>query len=174
MSQIELNQNRVNEIINILFSSILDKEKKLPNFIYKSPIVTVGFLTDSYFILSFLDKENAEKSKLFREKGFNPFPFLIKPKNISAKSIVSVDHAIDGHFQNTKFINAYSFDLGKDSTFILQNHTVRVESKELGRIEYIINLAYVISFGDNINFVNFYDYLENLVFYSMNLWGSQA
>jgi hypothetical protein len=71
---------------------------------------------------------------------------------------------------NVRIMGGYSFTLKKDSSFILQNFYVNVSSKEIGNVEYTIDLAYILSFGDNINKINFYNYLENLVFYSLNLW----
>ena len=173
MSQSELNKNRINNIINIILHPTKEVKDNMPSSLLKKSLFSMGFLTESYFILAFLDKESYTNSMRYIENGFHPFPFLIKPKEVDAKCIVGIDNSQYGIFENTKFVNSYSFSLGKDSSFILLDHTVIVNSKELNKVEYTIDLAYVIYFGDNINRINFYDYLENLVFYSLNLWRSQ-
>jgi len=162
LNQSELYKNRINNIINLVKNYILFS---LP----KKSLSSFSYLTESYFVLAFLDNKNLSKSKKYVEQGFHPLPFLIKPNSIDAKSIVNIDKSQYGNFTNTKFLNGYSFSLGKDSSFILYNHTVSVESKELGKVEYTLDLAYIIYFGDNITKINFYNYLENLIFYSIDL-----
>ena len=134
----EINKTRINNIINIILNPTRDIINRIPKSLSEPPVFTTSLLTESFYILAFLDKENSRKIKRYIDQGYL-FPFLIKPENIDAMCFVSMDHAQYGIVDNTKFVNGYSFSLGKDSTLILQNHTVSVTSNELQKVEYSID-----------------------------------
>jgi len=53
---------------------------------------------------------------------------------------------------------------------VLQNHTQSINIKELGSQEYTVDLTYLVAFGDEINGLSFYDYLEDLIAFSVKQW----
>lgn len=163
---------RLNNIISKLLFVPPEIKSFLPSILSKVPVTTFTFLTDTYFLLVFIDSEAVKRIKLFLEKGFDPFPGLIKPEELSVGAAFRVEKARNTFCASNKVTNIYSFSLGKDSTIILQDHKISVNAKDIGDIEYTIDLAYIISFGDEININNFYDYIEDLVAYSFKQWRS--
>jgi hypothetical protein len=67
--------------------------------------------------------------------------------------------------------NTYSLLLGIDSTIILQNHKQKINTQELGAYEYVVDLAFIVARGSEINLANQYDYLDGLIVYAIKTWG---
>jgi hypothetical protein len=66
--------------------------------------------------------------------------------------------------------NLYSISLGPDSTIVLLDHTQTIITKELGQYKYKIDLAYIISFGNEITPTTVYGYVEDVIAYSISSW----
>lgn len=128
------------------------------------------FSTDKYFMLTFIDAAGKKRIDELLKISHHPFPGLIAEKD-------SVPAAF--HFEKSlnAFLKGYSvppdmfsLSLGEDSTVILCNHTQAVKTLELGEYEYAVELAYVISFGKEINSKSMYDFIENSIIYSIKQW----
>jgi hypothetical protein len=131
-----------------------------------------AFSTDNYFMLTFIDAAGKKRIDDLFKMSYHPFPGLI-----------AEDDSMPAAFRFEKSLNAFlkgysvsqdmfSLSLGEDSTVILCNHTQAVETLELSGYEYLVELAYVISFGKEINSENMYGFIEDLIIYSIKQWTS--
>jgi hypothetical protein len=130
-------------------------------------VVNFALLTDSYFFLAFINHIDMKRALDLRNKGLDPFPGLIKPDSISGPSAFRLEKSRNGVFIGNKVSNLYTFSLGRDCTVIIRDHHQEIFAKDLGVLKYSIELGYLISFGDEINTLNFYDYLEDLIAFSL-------
>lgn len=162
--------DRLNPIIKRLFIPY-KKEHLLPSIFSKPRISTFTFLTDSFFILVFLDLEGEKRARELVSKNQDPFPGLIKPENIEAPVAFGLNKSKNNFFQSNSVSNMYSFSLGNDCSFVLVEHKQSIKTEEDVKFDYTIDLAYVISFGDEINNNNFYEYLDELITVSLTNWG---
>jgi len=130
------------------------------------------FSTDTYFILTFLNAAGKERIDELLKMNHHPFPGLIA-ENDSVPTVFRFEKSLNT-FLNGYSVppNTFSLSLGEDSTVILCNHTQAVETLELGEYEYFVELAYVISFGKEINTGNMYDFIEDSIMYSIKQWTS--
>jgi hypothetical protein len=131
------------------------------------------FSTDKYFILTFIDAAGKKRIDELLKISHHPFPGLIAEKDTAPTAF---------HFEKSlnAFLKGYSvppdmfsLSLGEDATVILCNHTQAVKTLELGEYEYVMELAYVVSFGKEINTENMCDFIENSIIYSIKQWTSQ-
>jgi len=72
--------------------------------------------------------------------------------------------------ENTIVENTVAYSIGRDSSFIIINHSQILTTPESGTLKYKVPLAYIISFGDNITPDTAYDHLDELIAYSVKLW----
>jgi hypothetical protein len=166
-----INQKKLVNNINKLHWNY-SSERKVPEILKGKRFIS-AFLTKKYFLLSVLSEENLKKVEIFKKEGNHPFPGLIAPDTPCVKSAFNVDNSKYSIFYNTKVLNSFSFNLGKNSTIILNNHEVSLNSKNLGKYNYTIDLMYIISFNSEININNFYNYLDELIEFSFSYWGLQ-
>jgi len=133
----------------------------LPKVLQQDDVTVFTFLTETYFVLSFANPQETERIEELIRAGKDPFPGLITN---TGRSIFRTDRS-----KNTMVGemtgDGYSFSLGKDSTIVLYNYR-----QKLGSIVYDIDLAYIVSFGDEINPHNLLYYLEDLIAYSIKTW----
>jgi hypothetical protein len=73
--------------------------------------------------------------------------------------------------QGCRVNNIFSFSLGKDAALIVRDHFQNIKTNELGDYNYTLKLAYLISFGNEITYSNFYEALEKLLKESFRQWG---
>jgi len=130
------------------------------------------FSTDKYFMLTFIDAAGKKRIDELLKISHHPFPGLIA-ENDSAPTAFHFEKSLNA-FLKGYFVSQdmFSLSLGEDSTVILCNHTQAVETLELGEYQYVVELAYVISFGKEINTENMYDFIENSIMYSIKQWTS--
>lgn len=172
MGQRTIDGKRLNSLVGRLLFGPPEIKQYLPSVLSK-PAHTFAFLTSTYFILAFLQKKEKERIEELIGKRQHPFPGLIKPEDTSGPCAFRIDNARNNLFSHNKVQNMYSFCLGKNCTIILHDHKQSINTKEYGIYEYTIDLAYLISFGEEINVDNFYDYLEDLIAYSLKQWRSR-
>lgn len=128
-------------------------------------------INDKFIIIDFLDDEEAKRISTLNEKGYFPFPGLIKPDQLEMSAAIRFEKAKNALVQGCSFNNIFSFSVGKDSTIIIQNHKQKIRTEELGESNYTIKLAYLISFGDEITPSNIYDVVRDLMLESFRKWG---
>lgn len=172
MDNKKFDQNRLREIIKVRLLEVPEEIRKFLPPVLLSPWVTFfTYSTDTYIMLAFTDATERKRIDELKKKDYHPFPGLVKPDNISSPVAMNLQNARNFLIQGNTVKNLFSFSLGKDCTLILRDHTQHIESKELGgAYEYTINLAYIISFGDEITSDTLYDYFEDLIAYSFKQW----
>ena len=166
-----IDQARLKDIVKKrLFQVPPEMKRRLPPILNKPDVTFYAIFTDTYFILDFVDSTEKERIQKLMEKGRDPFPALIKPDNISAPTSFRFERSKNIVIGSCVVKNAFSFSLGKDCTLILYDHKISIQTEESGVYEYVINLAYIVSFGDEINIDNYYDFVEDLIAYSLKHW----
>jgi hypothetical protein len=147
------------------------KKKALPKILSKPNVSIFTFATKDYLIFSFIDSVERKRIEDLKERRIHPFPFLIRPTN--SKGFVFFNLKGVRNFQLGKLAlqDGYGFSLGGDCTLVVDEVKQTGEMKDIGKYEYIIDLAYVISFGDEITGKTIPKYLEDLVVYSLKNWG---
>ncbi len=127
--------------------------------------------TNSFLIIDFLDGEEAKRVSELTKKGYFPFPGLIKPATLKMSAAFHFEKTRNALVQGCTVNNMFSFSIGKDTTLIIRDHRQKINTKEFGESSYVIKLAYLISFGDEITNSNLYDELGNLMVESFKQWG---
>jgi hypothetical protein len=129
----------------------------------------VGFSDDKLIYLMFLDAKEMARIEEFSEKGFDLFPgFITTNEEIGAG--IRLTNTKYGFVSGNSISGMYSFSVGHDASFVVQDHRQSLKTNELGEIKYTIPLAYVVSFGEDISETNIYETLEELVSYSIKAW----
>jgi hypothetical protein len=168
----ETNRNKLTPILNKLLT---DPEiaKYLPTVLTESEVHILTILSDTFFVMAFFNNSEWAKIVEFRKRGLRPpLPGLIKPKNVSGSSVFRIEKSKNFLFRDNKVKNQFSFSLGKDATILLIDHSQSIDLEKL-TANYVIGLAYLVSFGDEITSDNFYEYLEDLVAFSFKVWRSE-
>jgi hypothetical protein len=165
--------NKVIKIVDDRLVRIAPEAKNVLPTILQGKMDFFTFLNDSYFALFFVDDADKDRIRDLRDRKIQPFPFLVKPKEIVAGSAFSFDKSKFVWLEKCVVKNMFSLTLGKDSTVILVDHKQIINTKELGNYEFLVKLAYVISFGEEINRENFFVALEDLIAYSLKSWANK-
>ena len=65
--------------------------------------------------------------------------------------------------------DGFAFSIGKDCTLIVEQlrQSIMIENK---KYQYDVDLAYVLSYGDEIKKENLLDYVNDVVSYSFEMW----
>ena len=148
-------------------------QQKFPEILTTKKLDFLVYSTQDYILIAFLSESERRKIDKLIKNNVHPFPALIAPKEYEGAVAFNIQNSKNNIFANNKISNLYSFKLGSDSTFIVYNHSQSNIITDLGQYEYIISLAFIISFGDVININNFYNYLDELVDFFILKWGSR-
>lgn len=143
-----------------------------PLILSRKDLSYIPYTTQAYFMLAFCDEEDWTRINKLLKEDYQPFPGLIADSP-SAKSAFKVDRSKYLMFNKNRVTDTYSFSLGRDSTVILCDHTQSINTKELGRYEYTVQLAYLVSYGDEIDSLNMFDFLDDLIAGSVKIWTDQ-
>jgi hypothetical protein len=108
----------------------------------------------------------------YYSKYNDPFPGLIIASDTVIPIAFEINNSNYGYYKNISIKNSYSFKVKNDCSFILENYRQMIDTAD-EHIEYIIDLAYVITFTDKVNLENFYDPLDSLIKYSLTIWSSE-
>jgi hypothetical protein len=159
-------------IVDRLLYGPAEIRKCLPSILSSDKMSYITLLSNGYFLLAFLSEHDEQRVKSLVDRNFDPFPGLIKPNNVhdvpAAIRVASASR--NRYFKSNTVTNMYSFSAGKDTTFMLENHTQSIQIKGLGFQDYTVALAYLIVFGNEINKENFHGYLEDLISFSIRHW----
>ncbi len=162
--------NKVRELVERrLLENPPELVKFLPPILSVAQVTTFTYLTNEYFILALVKRKEKEQLKKLVEQGLPPFPYLIKPNGAIGTTAFGINNSRNMFINSCTVENAFSMSLGKDSTVILCNHK-QLNKTKTGIHEYTIELAYVISFGDEIKQYNLLDFLDDLMAYSIKQW----
>lgn len=174
---IELQKKLRLQVRDIVERRLLNAPEKLreylPQILFKPDVDCFLYLTDAYFILALVDMDAKTRFKKLEKKWGEPFPFLIKPKQTpsSMATFIHLEKTQKGLLDHNSVKNAFALSLGKDCTVMLWNHKQSMETRQV-ILEYVVDLAYIISFGDQINLRNCPTFLEDLIAFSLKQWKS--
>lgn len=144
-------------------------KNNFPDVLKADNVLWVSIGNDALISLLFLADNEIERIRSYQAKNFDPFPglFTTDPKTPAAMRFESSRF---GLLQGNTVINSVSFSIGTDTTFVVQDHSQSLETKELGNISYTLPLGYFVSFGEEITLDNVYEYLDELIAYSVKKW----
>jgi hypothetical protein len=164
-----LDLERIKSIIDNRFIRAPSEAKtSFPNVLKQDQIPWVTVNNPQYLMIVFLNTEEKKRVDVCLSKNINPFLGLITTGPQGAAFRVEKSRYMV--IKNCSVSNSFALSLGPDSTILLENHIQSVETNDIGTISYTIPLSYILSYGDEINHVTIYEYLEGLVAYSTNIW----
>ncbi len=160
---------KIKEIIERrIITAPIDFKVSFPDVI-KGEAHWISFANDKVFLLVFLDSIEMQRIQEYSRKGYDPFPGLITTEP-SVSAMMRMENSRNNFITGCSVSGMYSFSIGQDSTFIIQDHSQILQTKEIGEIRYKIPLTYIISFGENIAEENAYQSLDKLIAYSIKVW----
>lgn len=121
-----------------------------------------------YLMVVFLTAEDEKRINECVSKRINPFIGLITTGAQGAA--FRVEKARYTTMKSCSVSNSFAFSLGPDSTILLEDHHQTIQTSDIGAVSYTVPLAYIISYGDEIDHATVYEYFEGLVAYSTNIW----
>ena len=146
-----------------------DLRKKFPDILRSSNIQWISLGNKDLLSLFFINDNDIERIRSYQKQNFDPFPGLFTTDS-SLPSAFGFDKSRFGLVTGCSVSNSISFSIGKDSTFVVVDHTQSIKTQELGSISYHVPLGYFVSFGEEITPDNAYDNLEELVAFSVKAW----
>lgn len=152
-----------------LFKVSPEIRESFPRVLSEPKMHSFTSLTDLCFILTFGDNDEKERIEKLSERNYFFLPGLITNNN-NDKAAFRLENAVNTFIKDCTVDNMYSISLGGDSTIILTNHTQTIRTVELQEYQYVVPLGYIISFGNKINKDNLFNYLDDLVAYSVKIW----
>lgn len=164
----EIKKEEIQGIYNDLIELLKTNDIKLPNDLLNKELDWRIIVNKNYFIFSISSSKELQRIDDLVSRGLDPFPGLICQGEIS--SSIKLDKSKNANISNSQFNNIYVFNLGKDCTITMSNNTQTINTLELGEYSYVIELAYVISFGDEIIRSTVYEYLKELINNSIKSW----
>jgi hypothetical protein len=166
------NQDLVKNIVEKRLIRVPPEIKKsFPPVLSKPGVSSSIFSTDIYLILAFTDENERRRIDKLLGKGYHPFPGLITD-DPSMKAAFRIEESKNVYIEKCTVKNMFSLSLGVDSTIALCNHSQTINTSELGVYKYVVQLAYIISFGNEINRDNLHDFVEDIIAYSIKQWRS--
>lgn len=123
---------------------------------------------DAFLMVDLVTQGEAARLQSFRAQRLNPFLGLITTEDLPAafKLDKSQFVSITGCFVQ----NVFTFAVGRDSTVVLEDHHISLNTTDRGIIEYTLPLVYLVVYGDEIDITNCYDYLDSIVADSVDSW----
>lgn len=168
----EIKQDKIKEIIERrLLGATADYKDNFPE-ILKHEIRWVCFSNEALLMLIFINEEELSRIQEFSNKGYDLFPGLITTDQ-TGSAMMRMENSKNGLISGCSVSGMHSFSIGKDCTFIAQDHTQALQTNELGEIKYTVPLAYFVSFGEDITENNAYKSLEELIVYSIKTWDKE-
>lgn len=167
----KIDQRKLDSQLRKLLSDIPQaKRKSLPQILLRKGVVPVIFSTDTYMLQVFLDGTSMEQIKLFQQKGYHPFPGLFS-NDANAPCAFNLQGAVNTYLKGNIFENIFAFSLASnDSTAILENQKHTLRRLNDPAIEYQIDLAYLLFWGQNVNSSTYIKLHEDLIRYSLKIW----
>lgn len=167
--------------INIKVKEIVEKrliavdaeiKNKLPKILRNNEVNWFILSTLSYVAIIFFSNDEKPRIDELIKKGYHPFPGLIAEIE-SVPVAFKFEKSRNVFLSNNSVNNAFCLSIGKDSTIIICNHSQEINTAELGPYKYEIDLAYIISYGDEISEFNLIDFIDGLIAHSVEVWRSQ-
>ncbi len=165
----KIDNKKIKELIDRRIIQVPREIKKTLPHVIQDNVRWVAFSNETLMLLVFLDIKEMKRIKEFSEKGYDLFPgFITTDKDVGAA--IRMANNKYGFVSGNTVSGMYSFFVGSDSSFVVQNHTQSLKTNELDELKYTIPLAYVVSFGEDTSESNSYKILEDLISYSIKTW----
>ena len=159
-------------IEKLLVQAPPDVKASFPPVLRQGRILPVIVFQPEYLIVAFL---TAEEERRFREcmsRETDPFIGLVTTESEGAAFRVEKSRYVTA--RSCTVTNSFGFSLGPDSTILLEDHRQIVETTDIGMVSYTVPLAYIVSYGDDINPTTVYEHIEGLVIYSKKMWSESV
>ena len=165
-----INHSRVSNIIRKRLVSVAPAVREfLPPVLSRGQFSWAIFPTKGYLLVVFISEQDKRRIQGLIKQSYDPFPGLITQAS-DVGAAFRFENSRNMILKGNAVENAYSISLGQDSTIILEDHKQCINTQELGKYKYTIPLAYLISYGDEVSETTVYDYLEDLMAYSISVW----
>ncbi len=146
-----------------------DIKRSFPIVIREKQQHWIAFNNENYFFLAFVSHERLREIISLKDRSLDPFPGLITT-DAKTGAAIKVSNSRNVILKDNTVENSYSFSLGNDATLIIENHTQIIKTKEIGTYKFIVDLAFIVARGNEINDANQYEYLDGLISYAINKW----
>lgn len=164
----QLDIQKIKKIIESRFLNVPDSIQQCFPDVLKGNVQWIAYSDNSFSVLFFLNDQEMERVKEYNKKGLQLFPgFLTGEEGIGAG--MRMENSKYGMVSGCSVSGMYSFSVGLNSTFVIENHTQELNTNELGTIKYTVPLAYVVSYDENSQ-EDFYENLDDLISYSIKRW----
>ena len=167
-----IDYHRLRAIVNKLHSAPESIRNNFPPLLEK-PHYIITQASEKYLLLVFASKEENKRIEKFNKKNLNPFPGLIRLQNDLGPTAISLNSNQKFFLIGNTTTNLFSLRLGEDCSVVIQNHKININTKKIGTIQYTLDLAYLISYGKEINKHNVLEYLDDLIAFSVKTWSEQ-
>ncbi len=118
-----------------------------------------------------MDQKEKERIRRLKERNIHPFFALIKPPDKQGPVFFRLgDGSRNMYFGKMMLKDGFAFSIGKDCTLVVEQVRQSVLLKEDERYDYNIDLAYIVSFGNEINRENALSFLKDTISYSFEIW----
>jgi hypothetical protein len=165
---------KIKEIISRRFLSADNETIKLfPKVLENHHPAWKTIHNEKLFAIFFLSNEESQIIRKIQTKYNIPFPGLYSMNSESP----ALFHFKNSHFtmiQDLTVKDFRAFSIGQDSSIVIKNFTVDINTENKERIFYTISLAYILSFGEEITTENIYEHLDSLIAYSIKNWRQTA
>jgi len=159
----------VSTIINKRLVKIPKKLKEpFPSILKQEQLSWATISEKDFLMVIFISADDKERISKNIKDNLNPFVGLITTEKVGAA--FRVENSRYMYVNNCSVNNSYAISLGPDSTIILENHKQSILLENIGNVSYTIPLAYIISYGNEIDHASIFEYLDGLVAYSTNQW----
>jgi hypothetical protein len=145
-----------------------DVKATFPPVLRQGRVLSAVISEPKYLMVVFLTEEEEKRFSECISRQINPFVGLITTG--PEKASIRAEKARYVTVRSCTITDSFSFSLGPNSTILLEDHHQIIETADIGKVSYTVPLAYIISYGDDIDRAAVYEYLDGLVAYSTNMW----
>ena len=165
----QVEQARIKSIIKErLVTAPTEAKAVFPDVLKRQRVPWASISEAEYLMVIFLNEEDERRINECITKKINPFLGLVTTGSQGAA--FRIEKSRNMTIKSSSVTDSFALSLGPDSTIILEDFRQSINTKEFGRISYTVSLAYIISYGDEINKATIYDYFDGLVAYSISIW----
>ena len=162
-------KDRIEKVLN---QRLLDGPKNIKNHLYSLVGKDYGIYslkTKDLLSVFILTRKEIDRVNDFEQKIFIPFPALYTTKEYKP-AVFRLEKSRNVYLKSNTINNSIGLSVGEDCTIILEDHHQSITAQEVGKVEYDIGLGFLISFGKEIDEFNAYEYLDELIAYTIKLW----
>lgn len=163
-------QKKAIELIESFFVSLSPEDRAvLPSILRRGEGKWAVLQDQSILAIFYLDEVEQKRISEFQKKGWNPFPAFFAPKD--KEGPVAFDMGgTDGFFSSNRISNMYSFKIRPGTSFTVSEHFQDVVAPSGEKIQYKIDLAFLLSLSKNEQWNNIEKRLKDLLESSMRTW----